>query len=140
MKHAETKQWILARIVSERILEDPGTCPWSPHLAQLNPGASHGHPGASRNPVLQSETQPGTPEAYNSGLRSIIYGLLWGIVDCCFRPLGFLGRFQNARSELTTVAILLVAPNGGFSLFFRDNPREGRGFGIKAFRVLKQTH
>ena len=34
---------------------------------------------------------PGKPVAYNSGLLWLIYGLLYGIVACCFRLLGFSG-------------------------------------------------
>ena len=36
-------------------------------------------------------TLPGKPAAYNNGLLSINYGLLWGIVAYCFRLLGFPG-------------------------------------------------
>ena len=34
---------------------------------------------------------PGKPVGYHFGLLSINYGLLWGLVVCCFRLLGFPG-------------------------------------------------
>ena len=38
---------------------------------------------------------PGKPVAYNYGLLLLIYGLLYGIVACYFRPLGVPGRYMH---------------------------------------------
>ena len=43
----------------------------------------------ARSPIL---LLPGRPVAYNSGLLWLIYGLLWGVLACCFRLLGFPGQ------------------------------------------------
>ena len=40
-----------------------------------------------------AETKPGKPVACNYGLLWLIYGLLWGLVACCFRLLGVPGTF-----------------------------------------------
>ena len=52
---------------------------------------------------------PGKPVAYNNGLLSINYGLLWSIVACCFELLGVPARIDEKEgvSESQTSALSL---------------------------------
>ena len=52
--------------------------------------------------LLSTWVLPGKPAAYNSELLWFIYGLLWGIVACCFGLLGVPGKTCCARLCLTT--------------------------------------
>ena len=42
--------------------------------------------------TMKELSLPGKPVACNFGLLWLIYGLLWGIVACCFGLLGFPGK------------------------------------------------
>ena len=51
------------------------------------------HPPGGSKIVPRIFEVPGKPVAYNYGLLWLIYGLLWGVVACCFRLLGFPSAF-----------------------------------------------
>ena len=48
--------------------------------------------------------------ASNYGLLWLLYGLRWGIVACCFGPLGFSGRHEHppraSREKMGQLALM----------------------------------
>ena len=55
---------------------------------------------------------PGKPVAYNNGLLSINYGLLWGIVACNFRLLGVPCTLK-AATETSSQGSFCIPPCPG---------------------------